>query len=149
MKSRSTVHSRCISYGTGTTSTRQPFEDVGGVFEFTDVAAGSYVVQSSFENCDVNGCTMLFTEQPLSVPSDAVVNTVANFAQLASARIEVRDEAGDPMPFENVDVEVQSLAAVGPFGGYKTQFNTNLDATGALTVGQLPQGGFGESSERR
>ncbi|MGE3957098.1 MAG: Ig-like domain-containing protein [Vicinamibacterales bacterium] len=126
----------------GAVDSRQPFEDVNGLFEFTNVQAGSYLLQASLEECDQNGCTTYFLEHPLSVDPDAVLEPTLSFASLARATLTVADENGDPLALENVDIEVRSLSGVGPLGGHVRSFNADLDGTGSITIDRLPAGAF-------
>ncbi|MGC4081078.1 MAG: hypothetical protein QM736_02945 [Vicinamibacterales bacterium] len=128
--------------GNGTTVVRQPYEDIVRRVRVPRRDTRSYVVQASFDTCYQSTCGVLLTEGFVSVQSDSTVSTTLSFARLGQARIEVRDENGNPMPFENVDVEIQSLAAAGPLGSYRTTFNADLDETSAVLVNHLPPGSF-------
>ncbi|MFN7916659.1 MAG: Ig-like domain-containing protein [Vicinamibacterales bacterium] len=128
--------------GNGTTTVLQPFQDVNGLFEFANVVPGTYVVQASYDGCDQVVCGVFYTDATVTVGSDATVTKTLSFAQLGQAVIEVRDETGTLMPFEDVDVEVRSLAGAGPLGAYSTNFTVTLGASSSVLIDHLPPGAF-------
>ncbi|MEQ1728898.1 MAG: hypothetical protein ABL982_11000 [Vicinamibacterales bacterium] len=125
-----------------TVDTRQPYQDAGGVFDFAPVVAGHYVVQASLERCDGNGCVTYFADAPVVAPAGRTARVVLSFASLGHARIAVVDDTAQPMAFESVELELQSLSSVGPLGGFRTSINTTLDADGSVTLDQVPPGAF-------
>ncbi len=125
-----------------TVDTRQPYQDAGGVFDFAPVVAGHYVVQASLERCDGNGCVTFFADAPVVAPAGRTARVVLSFASLGHARIAVVDDTAQPMAFENVELELQSLSSVGPLGGFETSINATLDADGSVTLDQVPPGAF-------
>lgn len=128
--------------GNGVTTILQPYQDVNGLFEFTSVVPGTYAVQASFDGCDQVTCGVFYTDTTVTVASDSTVTKTLSFAQLGQAVLEVLDENGQPMPFEDVDVEIQSLAGAGPLGAYSTQFSLTLGAASSVLIDHLPPGAF-------